>query len=430
MYRFSVGILAPVAFLAFKESMIPILACGMMQLTLKYGLTPWSPYSLSLFGLCMTVIGDFQDAFRLGSLALKVMERVGEDARTLVVVYAFIHHTQRHVVDAFNPTLKAYYISFARGDLAFSGQAISIHICARMIAGSSLEHIIDDTLCFANQLKAYNQSLIWQILIIFQRSNLELADRSSEIFKLIGDIPDDDTFLASLRGPHEEYHTFVLSTFSMRCRFILNDLTSALEYARKCWRSKGFKGALLYCSTYFFFSALIALECWKGAGVTKRFYFWRIFKKFQRRLISWTEKGNPNTLHLATILKAETMIAEKKANFDTIQHIYRQCMAKATRLGFLHDTALAKELFGRYCLSEGKIEEAKYYFQRSKLFYFDWGAMKKVNVIKLQYGELVQNNILTNELSKSIKGRARLEIVREIESVRARTVIGLHECRF
>jgi histidine kinase len=425
-----VGILAPVAFLAFQESFIPFLACGMMQLTLKYGLTPWSTYSLSLFGLCMTSTGDLQDAFHHGSLALKMMERVGEDARTLVVVYGFIHHTQRHVVDAFNPTLRAYFISFARGDLAFSGQAISIHICARMIAGSSLEHIIEDTLCFANQLKSYNQSLVWQILVIFQRSNLELANRSSEIVKLLGDVPNDDSFQASLKGPHAEYHTFVLSTFAMRSQFILNNQKSAMESARKCWRSKGFKGSILYCSTYFFFSALIALECWKSAGVTKRFYFWHMFKKFQRRLISWTEKGNPNTLHLVVLLKAEMMIAERKKSFETVQTTYRQCMAQATRLGFLHDTALAKELFGRYCLNEGKKEEASYYLQRSKLFYNDWGALKKVNCMKLQYGDLVENSILTHDLSKSITGRPRQEIVEEIESVRARTVFGLDNSSF
>jgi hypothetical protein len=121
------------------------------------------------------------------------------------------------------------------------------------------------------------------------------------------------------------------------------------------------------------------------------------------------------------------MIAEGKTNFDIIQDTYRQCMAQASRLGFLHHTALAKELFGRYCLSEGKILEAKYYFQRSKLFYCDWGALKKTDVMKLQYGELVQNNILSNELSKSIKGRARLDLVNQIENMRGRTVFGLHE---
>jgi hypothetical protein len=98
---------------------------------------------------------------------------------------------------------------------------------------------------------------------------------------------------------------------------------------------------------------------------------------------------------------------------------YRQCMAQATRLGFLHDTALAKELFGRYCLNKGKKEEASYYLQRSKLFYYDWGALKKVNGMELQYGDLVVKSTLTHDLSKSIIGRPQQEIVEEIESVQA-----------
>jgi hypothetical protein len=277
--------------------MIPILAWRMVELTLKHGLKNASPYPLSKYGFCLTLLQDINEAFRIGSLALQMMEYFGEDARTLVSYYTFISHTKKHIVDAFEPSLKAYYISFLQGDLAFSGQTITIHLTARMIAGVSLEHIINDTFCFANQLKTYNQIMMWNTLLIFQRTNLELADRSDEMVKMLGKEPTDDDFQSYLQDVNQEFHNFTFFSFTLRCRCVLDDKESALLFAKKCWRSKKLLAPLIGSQFYYFYSALMALELWKRARPIARFQFWRILRRFQRILTSWTKMGNPNTIH-------------------------------------------------------------------------------------------------------------------------------------
>jgi histidine kinase len=394
----------------------------MMQLTLKFGLTPQSPYVFSSFGFCLTVTQDFREAFRFGTLALQLMERFGEDARTLVVVFGFIHHTQRHFVDAFEPTLRAYYVSFVQGDLAFSGQAIGMHLSARMISGSSLENIIMDAFSFSEQMKAYNQSLIWNVLIIIQRTNLELADRAEEIVKLLGENPNDDAFLEFLcRGGHQEFHVFTFLSFTLRCRYILNDKQSVLILAKKCWRCKGLQAPLIGYAICFYFSALAALDCWKEATLTKRFYFWRIFRKYQRILISWTEKGNPNTLHMVSLLKAEVLASKESEKFETVVEAYYQSINQARRSGFLQDAALSNELLGKYCLKRCDYDLAKDFLTTSKELYFDWGAMKKVRAMESQYQNLISGRVMMDQLSTAIKGRARQGIVSQIDNLRSQT---------
>jgi predicted ATPase len=144
--------MCPVAFFAAKDSMIPVIVCRMMHLTLRHGLTELSPYALASFGYSIALSGDFDEGFRFGSLALQMMERFGEDARTLVMVYRLFFHIKRPVLDTLKHTLRAYYVAFAQGDMAFSGQAIATHLLARMVAGSSLTNIIDDTFSFCDQL--------------------------------------------------------------------------------------------------------------------------------------------------------------------------------------------------------------------------------------------------------------------------------------
>jgi histidine kinase len=394
----------------------------MIQYTLKFGLTPFSPYAFASFGFCLTVTEDFREAFRFGSLALQLMDRFGEDARALIVVFGFIHHTQRHFVDAFEPTLRAYYVSFVQGDIAFSGQAFAVHLTARTAAGSSLENLINDTFRFAEQLKAYNESLVWKAIIIVQRTNLELADRSEEIVKLLGENPNDDAFLEFLgREGLQEFHVFTFLSFTLRCRYILGEKESALILAKKYWRHKGLQAPLIGFAICFYFSALAALDCWKEATLTKRFYYWRIFRKYQRILISWTEKGNPNTLHMVSLLKAEVLASKESEKFETVVEAYYQSINQARRSGFLQDAALGNELLGKYCHKRCDYDLAKEFLNTSKDLYFDWGAIRKVSAMKTQYQSLISDEVMMNRLSTAIKGRSRQGTVSQIESLRSQT---------
>jgi hypothetical protein len=402
--------------------MIPILSCRMMQLTLKFGLTQLSPYVFSSFAFCLTIAQDFREAFRFGCLALQLMQRFGEDARTLVVVYGFIYHTQRHFVDSFEPTLRAYYLSFLQGDLAFSGQAIGIHLIARMIVGSSLNNIIDDIFSFVEQLKVYNQTLVYNLLIILLRTTLDLANRSEEIIHVLGENPNDDRFQEFFSGGgHQEFHYFTFLSFTLRCRYILGDKASTLSLAKKCWRCKAIKAPLIGHASFFIINALVALDCWKEATLTKRFYFWRIFRKYQRILTSWSEKGNPNTLHMVSLLKAEVLASRKNEKLETILLLYYQSINQARRSGFLQDAAMSNELLGKYCHKRGNDDMAKEFLTTSKELYFDWGALKKVKSMESQYQTLISDGITINQLSTAITGRARLGLVTQIEKLRSQT---------
>jgi histidine kinase len=409
--------------------MIPIITSRMLLLSLRHGLTDSSPYAFGAFGFSLAISGDIDGAFQFGSIAIRMMERLGEDARTLVMVYGLFYHIKRPILDGLKPTLRAYYVAFAQGDMAFSGQAIAMHLISRMVAGLSLENIIADTFSFCDQLKAYNQSMMWNVLLILQRGNLELANRSDEIAKLTGEIHDDDAFVSYLLGFRVDYFDFQYSLFTLRSRFYLEDEESTHMLAEKFWNFKGVHGPYCHSVLYFLFSALVALECWKKAGVTQRFRFWRLFRKFQRLLTAWTKKGDPNTLHLVYLLDAEVVATKKNVLPLDVQRMYHQSISQARRVGFIQDAALANERLGEYFLSKQDHDWAQYYLQNAKVLYYDWGAKKKVQQMEKKYGELVEIKVTEDDLSKSLTGRARQEIISDIDEIRARTRVSLRENR-
>jgi predicted ATPase len=417
---FLVGILCPVALFAEKDAYLPIISCKMIEMSLMYGLSRFSSFAFANFAFGFTVIGDMAEAYRIGSLALRIMQRFGEDARTLVILHGLLFHTKKPIMDSLKPTLKAYCMAFSEGDIAFAGQACSTHFTARIIAGSPLTAIVDDIFGFCDQLKAFGQELMWIVLVILQRSCLELTGRSKEIQKMIGEYLDDSSFENLLMTLKAGRRDFQFCMHTLRSRYYLDDFESAHYFAERCWRSKELDGAYPVNSLYYLFSALIAAECYKNADISKRLRLWRIFRCHHRKLMSWSEKGNPNIRHLIYLLNAEYMTLQKKKNPVEIKQMYDKCIALANRTGFVHDAALANERVGVFFLAMNDMYWAQHYLQQSKRLFTDWGAIAKVSRMMNKYGNIVEaeNSVLL--MSHHIAGRSTSEVIAHVDCLRTR----------
>jgi hypothetical protein len=63
----------------------------------------------------------------------------------------------------------------------------------------------------------------------------------------------------------------------------------------------------------------------------------------------------------------------------------------AARGGFVHDAALANERYGEFLLHDmSDKREALFRFEEAIKFYSDWGASKKVELLREQYSDLWQ----------------------------------------
>ena len=292
-----------------------------------------------------------------------------------------------------------------------------MHCVGRFVAGCSLENLVADNFSFCRQLKAYNQMMMWYSLVTMQRSCLELTGRSDEMVKLTGDVLDDTAFEEYLRIAKAEMCEFLFWMNSSIWRYYLGDMTSALKYGEKCWRSKGVTGAFVYSVTYFFFSALIALEHWKKSYGPKRFRYWRVFRRNHRELQAWVAKGNPNSRHLVYLLDAE-YLSTRKGKDDEAQRMYDKSIAVARRAGFVHEAALANELAGVFFLKKLDTDWASVYLRRSMEMFTDWGATAKVRQMHAKYGFLVEIDLSSTQRSHSLAGRSRSEVVDLVEKSR------------
>ena len=343
------------------------------------------------------------------------------------MAYGLLNHLKTPILDMTAPTLHAYHVAFAQGDLTFAGQAAAMHCVGRLVAGSNLDNLVADIFSFCDQLKAYKQIMMWYIMTTMQRSCLELIGRSDEMARLTGTVLDDTAFENYLKTSKAEFCEFFFWMQCCMCHYYLGNMESALKMVEKCWRSKeGLKGAFVYSVSYFLGSALIALGHWKRTALgRKRIRYWRIFRKNHNELRSWVAKGNPNTRHLVYLLDAALLSTRRNSTTQEVQHWYDKSIAAARRAGFVHDAALANELAGQYFLEKYDADWASHYLKKAKTLFTDWGALAKVRQMEIKYGHLVEVEISSDQLSHAVIGRSRGETFAQIEKSRKGPVLSL-----
>ena len=89
------------------------------------------------------------------------------------------------------------------------------------------------------------------------------------------------------------------------------------------------------------------------------------------------------------ILNAEAAVLSGK--LDAADGCYQKAIVAATRQGSIHESALARERYGEFLLSEkNDPEEASHKFNDAIRRYNEWGAAKKVQMLREKHQDLWQ----------------------------------------
>ncbi|CAB9497183.1 Transcriptional regulator [Seminavis robusta] len=113
-----------------------------------------------------------------------------------------------------------------------------------------------------------------------------------------------------------------------------------------------------------------------------------------RKVISsWVKKGNPNSMHHASILDAE--FNRMKKNWTEASKCYERAIAMAGRSGFLHDSALAEERYATHLLNpKGDFDKdnACLHMTNAIKLYSEWGASEKVRLLRQEIRGLLDED--------------------------------------
>mmetsp|Transcript_3491 Transcript_3491/g.7827 ORF Transcript_3491/g.7827 Transcript_3491/m.7827 type:complete len:656 (+) Transcript_3491:3-1970(+) len=372
-----------------SPTLFQMLACQMMQLTIKHGLSVESAEAFANFGYCVNaVLRNYGVGYRIGKLALVILERLKACTRVAKVyflVYGFLSVWKEPLQATIEGLQSAINTGLVEGDNTAT-LVNQVTMCRQMIiAGCNLSETRDRLL-----------RVCWDMMY----------DKSEQIFSpnfhpTLGDL----YFVMYLTGEStdEVYSIFGVSPEEVENkmfeRYSATNNASVIQlvYYHRLLKSfwfRDYETAMECCEKYVTFQR--SMKMLRGTDIVHTVFgglsslilsrrrnqkeLIAIGEEAHHKIAFWANNGSKwNAENKAFLLEAEINFA--KGNSAKATTAYEKSIKSAHDHKFINEEALAYELFGIFCIEEGNLYKGNECLEKARELYEMWGAKKKARSI-------------------------------------------------
>jgi predicted ATPase len=352
--------------------------------TMRYGLSAYSPPAFNGYGMIlMSVLGDFDLGTKYADYALlmlEILETKATESATLYGSYSLILPWKRPVHASIKPFLHGYKVGMQVGDTESAAQCLSNLIFTLLVSGKSLRGIDADCRIFVPQMEELKRLGTADITRVLWQTALNLMGRSSRANILSGEAMDENEILERARATNgEKFMTNVIDGLKSFLYAYLGEHRLGAELAI----AKGDKFLKELPCAMFGMSETFSrgITLYAMARKTNKRKFKKHAIQVKKTIKSWVDGGNPNVKHHLCLLNAEQAALDGKE--DLARALYGKAVILAARGGFLHDAALASERFADFVHRYDR-DEATFRLEESIRFYTEWGATRKVEMLRIR----------------------------------------------
>ena len=141
--------------------------------------------------------------------------------------------------------------------------------------------------------------------------------------------------------------------------------------------------AMINTALFRFYDSLSRLRLYDGFSENERQETLKRVEGNQLRMRIWSENAPMNFKHKYDLVAAET--ARVTGNLGPAMENYEQAIKGARDNGFIHEEALANELYARFWYKRGSDGIAEIYMREARALYHQWGAGAKVSHLENRY---------------------------------------------
>jgi predicted ATPase/serine phosphatase RsbU (regulator of sigma subunit)/tRNA A-37 threonylcarbamoyl transferase component Bud32 len=404
-----------------KPTLLPLISCAGIKLSLEYGNAPDSPVSYVNYGfvLCTPAIADYTFGYQCGRLATHLLEQQGgkqlapivlNNHAALIAIWA---EPLRHTF----PALKeSYQIGIEVGDLEFSFYGMMNYLILVYAAGKNLPYVKEELERYSSVFR--HVEYINALILSLYQTVLNLMGEANDPCKLKGAVYNEEQVLPSLlaRNNHLESSVYYCNKISLH--YLFGQFKEAQQYIELAqthiYQIAGLHPFIQFC----FFAPLVEL------ALTPTFSE-EVFQKiecWQQSLKKCAEHAPMNFQHKYDLVEAEK--AKVLGQEWQAAKLYDKAIAGAKENKYLHEEALAYELAGQFYLEKGMSKIAQVYLRDAHYAYQRWGAVAKVKNLEAKYSQLLttQKNLTANMTTSSTvmsltATRLQTSIVLDLDSV-------------
>lgn len=362
-----------------------------VNLCLEYGNTE-EIYGYACYGIILgSILGNYRAGYEFGKLAFKISEKFNNVSERVKAANALANHIipwVSHLKFA-NQMNKSEFQSVLESGEFQHGSYIYLHMSLNYFhQGENLltiDHNNKELLRFTHKVKNF---LAIDTIIGVQLIVNKLLNRTDNLIETKDEHIEETEFLDDCKTHQSMLSLCVYKILNCQILYLFNDYNKAHEEILSTRRLLPYITGINSFAEYNFYSSLILTALYSNASKKVKLDYLKIIQKNQKQMKVWANNCKENFLHKLYLVEAELARIQNQ-NWSKIINFYDLAIEEAQKNGFMQIEALANELAGKFWIGVRKTKLAEIYIERAYHCYETWGAVKKLELLKHTYPELI-----------------------------------------
>ncbi|OLP19944.1 serine/threonine protein kinase [Leptolyngbya sp. 'hensonii'] len=370
--------------------LFPIIACEEVNLSLKYGNSPFSAPGYADFGIIVsTVLNKLEEGYQFGQLALKIMDRFSERSVQSMVqfkVAAFNQSNRDSIQQAINLLKESYQVGLQMGDSVHSLVSTSFRLMYTYLSGAEdLNSLLKELNIYQEKFATSQHFLNWAHILRYSIKNFTEFGQTPN--RLGSDASDEAEYLSILCKENDELalHLFYLSKLILS--FSFRDISAAIQDGNEGKRYLKAGMGMPSAPVYYYYDSLTRLTLYPTVDPSQQVELLSQVDENQAKLGIHANAAPINYQHKYFLVEA--LRCSLLGNSLEAISLYDRAIAEAKANGYIQEEALANELTAQFYLNWGKEKIAQDYLTNAYYGYARWGAKAKTQDLERRYPKLL-----------------------------------------
>ncbi|MBF0102560.1 MAG: response regulator, partial [Desulfobacterales bacterium] len=373
-----------------NQHVLELLILKQVNLSIEFGNSPLSPSGYVWWGSILIDKRDYDGAYKFGKLALQLSSKHKNpvvSCRVNHIFGGFIQVWKEPIRSSIDSLKKAFQFGTDSGDINYSNYAMGISNRYAFYQGRSLKEVADEAKTCLHYMKKTKFQRMVELHTTIYYANLSLQGLTTSPF-LLNETVEQEQLVFNNWGKMNlslQLSLYFILKLVLHCMFEQHH--EALRFGEKAekYRAGMFpKFDVIQIHLYYSLSLLALYP--EADPVQKNEYIQKV-ENYLEELKVWSDNAPANCLHKYLLVMAEKYRIHGK--YSEAMEFYEKSVELAHAQGFIHEEALANELYAKFWLNQGRDKIAKIYMTEARYCYAQWGAGAKVNQLEMMYPHLL-----------------------------------------
>lgn len=367
--------------------LFPRIIFTMVDLSIKEGITPMTPYAFSLYGsfLC-GAMGEIEAGYQFGEQGLRVLNKFKSDPIECKVNFVFndmIRHWKEPARNATTPLQVNIQHSLENGDLEYTGYSALVYCQNIFLVGEPLTIVQEKQNAYLTLLSKLEQNFALYYVKIWRQVTQNLTDYRTKQLQLSGEFFDETVMLPAFQESNNWISVCnVYMAKAMLC-YLFRNYSAAVDNALIAEKYLQSVSGMLVFPNQCFYHSLALLGAYKNVNTDEQTSYLNKIVANQKQMGLWAVHAPQNFQHKYDLVEAEKARILRE-NWNA-QELYEKSIQGARDNKYLHEETLAYELAAEFYLGCGLNEIAQLYVSKAYSGYANWQALSKLNDLEDRY---------------------------------------------